>query len=115
MNILDLSEQWLIDCKPKGAKGCEGAGIDSYNKYLAEKGKVMHESKRKYKGSTKFQCPSGPYWDPGYKITKYIKKGKPTDKDIMAHIMEYGATHIGIWASNSGFGHYKSGVFDKCR
>ena len=50
MNILDLSEQWLLDCKPKGAKGCKGAGITSYNKYLAEKGKVMHESKHKYKG-----------------------------------------------------------------
>merc|ERR1712088_368051 len=66
---LDLSEQWLVDCKPANANGCNGASLSTYQQHMASTGNLMHENERPYKGSTTFQCPSGPYWSPGYKIT----------------------------------------------
>ena len=112
---LDLAEQWLVDCKPSGANGCNGAQLHAYQNYMAKVGKVMHENDRPYKGSTKFQCPSGPYWTPGYKITKAPTAWRPSDEQIMAHVMEFGATAVALYASDSGFGHYKKGVFDTCK
>ena len=111
---LDLSEQWLVDCKPANANGCNGASLSTYQQYMASTGNLMHENERPYKGSTTFQCPSGPYWSPGYKITKAPTAWRATDEQIMKHIMEFGATVVGLYASDSGFGHYKKGVFDKC-
>jgi len=111
---LDLSEQWLVDCKPANANGCNGASLSTYQQHMASTGNLMHENERPYKGSTTFQCPSGPYWSPGYKIVKAPTAWSPTDEQIMKHIMEFGATVVGLYASDSGFGHYKKGVFDKC-
>merc|ERR1712223_114116 len=113
-NTLDLAEQWLVDCKPEGANGCNGAQLHTYQQHMANTGKLMHENERPYKGSTTFQCPSGPYWSPGYKIVKAPTAWNPTDEQIMKHVMEFGATVVGLYASDARFGHYKKGVFDKC-
>ena len=115
LSTLDLAEQWLVECKPKGANGCRGAGLSAYQKYMAKEDVLMHENDRPYIGKTTFQCPSGPYWSPGYKIIKAATAWKPSDEQIMVHVMEFGATAVGLYASDPGFGHYKSGVFDKCK
>merc|ERR1711992_260862 len=111
---LDLAEQWLVDCKPDGCNGCNGASLHGYQEYMAKEGKLMHETGRPYLGKTEFQCPAGPYWSPGYKITKAPTQWDPSDDQIMAHVMEFGATAVALYASDPGFGHYKSGVFDTC-
>ena len=115
IELLDISEQWMVDCKPPGAKGCKGASLVAYHNYMAQKGKFMHENDHPYKGSTEFQCPSGPYWSPGYKIIENPTAWNPTDEQIMAHVMEFGATTVAVYASDPGFNHYKSGVFDTCK
>ena len=112
---LDLAEQWLVDCKPENCNGCNGASLHGYQEYMAKEGKLMHETVRPYLGKTEFQCPAGPYWSPGYKITKAPTAWSPSDDQIMAHVMEFGATAVALYASDSGFGHYKSGVFDTCK
>merc|ERR1711936_1233371 len=86
IELLDISEQWMVDCKPPGAKGCKGASLVAYHNYMAQKGKFMHENDHPYKGSTEFQCPSGPYWSPGYKIIENPTAWNPTDEQIMAHV-----------------------------
>merc|ERR1712203_1309459 len=53
-------------------------------------------------------------WSRGYKITKAPVAWRPSDEQIMKHVMEFGATAVALYASDKGFGHYKSGVFDKC-
>merc|ERR1712223_750127 len=71
-STLDLSEQWLLDCtpieKPWDNQGCGGAKFLTYPKYMSETGNLMHEKDRPYIADDTFQCPSGPYWSPGYKI-----------------------------------------------
>merc|ERR1712045_657849 len=111
---LDLAEQWLVDCKPEGANGCNGAQLPSYQRYMAAKDHLMHENDRPYQGKTEFQCPNGKYCSPGYKITKAPVAWRPSDEQIMKHVMEFGATAVALYASDKGFGHYKTGVFDKC-
>ena len=112
---LDLAEQWLVDCKPEGANGCNGAQLPSYQRYMAAKDHLMHENDRPYQGKTEFQCPNGKYWSPGYKITKAPVAWRPSDEQIMKHVMEFGATAVALYASDKGFRNYKSGVFDKCK
>merc|ERR1712241_328899 len=41
---LDLSEQWLVDCKPANANGCNGASLSTYQKHMASTGNLMHEN-----------------------------------------------------------------------
>ena len=112
---LDLSEQWIVDCKPNGAEGCNGAHIDSYADWMAEHGNLMHENAAPYEGKETGSCKAGPYWSPGYKFQKSIVEWWATDEEIMMQVMEHGAAVIGLYASDSGFGNYKSGIFDKCR
>ena len=114
-STLDLAEQWLVDCKPSSANGCNGASLTAYQNHMAKEGILMHENDRPYLGKTTFQCPAGPYWSPGYKITKAATAWNPSDEQIMKHVLEFGATAVALYASDPGFGHYKSGVFDKCK
>ena len=112
---LDLAEQWLVDCKPAGANGCNGAGVTSYSMWMPKNGNLMHENAYPYKASATFQCPSGPYWSPGYKLEKTVIDWKCSEEKIMKQIMEYGSSIMAVYASDYGFGNYKQGVFDKCR
>merc|ERR1712045_192112 len=111
---LDLAEQWLVDCKPAGANGCNGASVTSYAKWMPKNGNLMHENAYPYKASATFQCPSGPYWSPGYKLEKTGIDWKCSEEKIMKQIMEYGSSIMAVYASDYGFGNYKQGVFDKC-
>jgi C1A family cysteine protease len=111
---LDLSEQWLVDCKPAGANGCNGAGVTSYSRWMPKNGNLMHENAYPYKGSATFQCPSGPYWSPGYKLDKTVIDWNCNEAKIMKQIMEYGSSIMAVYASDYGFGNYKQGVFDTC-
>jgi len=114
-STLDLSEQWLLDCKPEFAEGCAGARLRAYPEYLAKTGNLMHEKDRPYDGAQAFydQCPSGPYWSPGYKI-KYLIQWDSKDHGIMVQVMEFGATVVALAAGEDGFVHYDTGVFDTC-
>ena len=112
-STLDISEQWLLDCSGQGS--CAGASINAYQNWMVRDGNLVHEKDNPYKGRKKDQCPSVPYWSPGYKITMALTLWSTTDERIMTHIMEFGATVVGLYAKDPGFVHYKSGVFDECR
>ena len=113
---LDLSEQWIVDCRPYGALGCNGAHIHTYAMWMADEqqGNLMHENDAPYYGKETGSCKAGPYWSPGYKFNKAVVEWDPTDEQIMMQVMEHGSAVIGLYASNWGFRNYKSGIFDKC-
>ena len=89
--------------------------VSSYAKWMPKNGNLMHENAYPYKASATFQCPSGPYWSPGYKLEKTVIDWNCNEEKIMKQIMEYGSSIMAVYASDYGFGNYKQGVFDKCR
>jgi len=111
---LDISEQQLVDCKPSGANGCYGATPHAYGTYRKSKPSAMHEYKYPYLNTNpKLVCPSGPYWNPGAKVTNYAHDYKCTADKMKKMIVASGSAVTGIYASDSGFGNYKSGILDK--
>ena len=120
---VDLSEQWLLDCSPRG--GCSGASTPVYGMWMRDHAPgLMHEDDypvRRIKPdgwtskANKTVCPvDGPYWSPGYKIDKFIFTGGikyNSDESMMMRIMEYGSILMAIKVGK-GFGGYKSGVMD---
>ena len=96
------------------ANGCNGATISVYPKFMVGK-ELNHENTYPYQAKVKANsCKTKPYWNPGAKIVDTIIKYGPTNDEIKAMVYEYGHAEIALWASNSGFGNYKSGVFDTC-
>ena len=73
---LDLSEDWLINCRTDGAKDvCAGAHITIYAEYMIKTKKFIHEKTSPYmtqKGSDLGPCLTKHYWSPGYKFTKTV-------------------------------------------
>merc|ERR1712088_42714 len=101
---LNIAEQQILDCAfhLSGANGCNGATISVYPKFMVGK-ELNHENTYPYQAKVKANsCKTKPYWNPGAKIVDTIIKYGPTNAEIT------------LWASNSGFGNYKSGVFDTC-
>jgi len=111
---VDLSEQWLLDCR-KANRQCPGVGTSRYgNKVLKEQDVLMHEDDYPYtrKKNPKI-CPDGPYWSPGYKIDDFIflhDSKYNTDEVMMMSIMEYGSILMSVIAQ--GFKAVKGGVYD---
>ena len=123
---MDLSEDWVINCRQDGSDVCDGAHISDYAQYMVKKGGLIHEKTSPYttqKGSKTGPCVTKPYWSPGYKFVKTVvewgpagwgKNQGPTDEQIMMQVMEHGSSVIGVYAHGPVFS-YKSGVLDTCR
>ena len=108
---MDISEQWLLNCSPKGS-GCNGAW--TYADWIPTQGVLVHENDYPYTAtSNKKNCQDGPYWNPGYKIDNFFHKNGCTDEEMMMQIMTYGSVVQTLVVEN-GFGNYNSGVFDGC-
>ena len=74
---LDLAEQHLVDCgynPSKGMKGCDGAGLGSYQKWFAESDRdVSHEAQYPYLDrDPNLKCMGKPTWNTGAKVTSAI-------------------------------------------
>ena len=73
---LDLSEDWLINCRQDGAKDvCAGAHITNYAEYMIKTKKFIHENTSPYitqEGSALGPCLNKPYWSPGFKFVKTV-------------------------------------------
>ena len=73
---LDLSEDWLINCRQDGGKVCDGAHIDAYLDYMIKSVGFIHDKTSPYttnKGSDLGPCLTKPYWSPGYKFVEAVK------------------------------------------
>jgi hypothetical protein len=114
---LDLSEDWLINCREDGATDvCAGAHITIYADYMIKTVGLIHEKTSPYmtqEGSDLGPCLTQPYWSPGYKFEKTVAQWNPTDEQIMMQVMEHGSSVIGVYASAPVFS-YKSGICDTC-
>ena len=99
--------------------GCNGAAAHGYQKWFAKNGGVSkHESTYKYLGtSPKLTCTAAnkvANWSPGYKIAKATWDYKCTEAKLMKLVASKGAVATGVYATDSSFGSYKSGVYNKC-
>ena len=74
----------------------------------------MHEYSYPYKNvNPTFNCPSGPYWNPGTKVTNYVHDYQCNNDKMKKQIASYGHANTVIWASDPGFQNYKSGIIDQ--
>ena len=115
---LDISEQQAIDCGYNGnsMNGCHGAYVTAYQGWMAgQGGTVSHEAQYPYQDrDPNLSCQSNPKWDTGSKVTKAVLEYQCNEDRLKALVYQYGAVSTGIYASDSGFGNYKSGVFNGC-
>merc|ERR1711963_934066 len=118
---LDLSEQYLVDCaySTNGANGCNGAWPHIYSKWFHEDGGVgLHETGYPYLGrNPKLNCDTAgslPKWSSGAKVSNAQWDYSCTEDKLKQLVATKGAVAVAIYASDSGFGSYKSGVFDQC-
>jgi len=118
---LDLSEQHLVDCGYDGylMKACNGAHPHAYSDWFAKNGGVSkHELNYPYlHGYPKRTCTAAnnvANWNPGYKISKATWDYQCTEAKLMKLVASKGAVLTGVYASDSSFKKYKSGVYDKC-
>ena len=111
-----IAEQQLLDCAfhLSGANGCDGATISVYPKFIKGK-EINHENTYPYQAKVEADsCKTLPYWNPGSKVVDAIIKYGASNDEIKAMIYEYGHAEVALYASDSGFGNYNSGVFDTC-
>jgi len=115
---LDLAEQHLVDCGFDGhsRNGCNGAWIGGYQSWLPESNeKVSHEAQYPYLDrDPNLKCMGKPTWNTGASVTKAITDYSCNEDKLKQLVYKYGAVATGIYASDNGFGNYKSGVFDQC-
>ena len=77
---------------------------------------MYHETTYPYvEKQNNYQCQMQTYWNSGAQIVDAYWDYECNDEKMMKLIYEFGAISTGLWASDSGFKFYKSGVFDTCR
>jgi len=124
---LDFSEQHFLDCAygKYGANGCNGAGAESYPKWLASTNswegagfgnQLLHEGQYSYLDSNpRMHCrnakPLTP-WSPGLKVESYNVDYNPTDDQIKQAVYTKGAVLTAMDADP--IGNYNGGVFASC-
>lgn len=118
-NGLDLSEQQVLDCAygTEGANGCNGAAPHAYQDWVAKNGGTFNlEADYPYKSAvTANSCDnSKAKYQAGAKVTKAVIDYECTEDKLKALVATYGAVTTGIYASDTSFGNYASGVFDAC-
>merc|ERR1712042_418054 len=120
MEGLDLSEQYLLDCGYNGRSmnACNGAVPHAYSQWLAKNGGLSaHEGKYPYLNQYPLKnCDKakGLEWKSGAKVDEALYSYSSNEKKLKQMLVKYGAVLVALWASDRGFGNYKSGVFDGC-
>ena len=98
--------------------GCNGADSGAYGKFFATtlKGQSVHEVTYPYLNTNpKLTCPTGKtIYNSGAYVATPLPDYACTETKLMSLVSTYGAAVSYIYASDSGFGNYASGVFDKC-
>merc|ERR1712212_1079676 len=115
----DYSEQELVDCGyhgAEGAKGCNGAYIYAYGKWIVDKKrKLTSEENYPYLGShPKYTCPREKPFNLGAQIddTFYTHKG---DENMLKKLVyKFGAVIIALHAG-SDFSYFGGGILSRCR
>ena len=100
-------------------KACNGAHPHAYSDWFAKNGGVSkHELNYPYlHGYPKRTCTAAnnvANWNPGYKISKATWDYQCTEAKLMKLVASKGAVATGVYATDSSFGSYKSGVYNKC-
>lgn len=105
-NLLNISEQQLVDCSGNyGNKGCQGGSMDSAFKYVIDNG-LCSEEEYPYEG-TEEKCM-------GCKeiinITDY-KDVIPNNEDILKRVVNQQPVSVAIQANLKSFQLYSSGIY----
>jgi len=118
LNGLDLSEQHLVDCGYDGnsMNGCNGAWVHAYQKwYKQQGGQGPHEATEPYlNDSPLLYCPNKAKWNSGAKVSDVAYDYSCNADKLKQLVYQHGAVSVAIYASDSGFGNYASGVFQGC-
>jgi hypothetical protein len=98
--------------------GCDGADSGSYGQFFATtlKGQSPHEITYPYLDiNPKLTCPSNKaIYNSGAFVSRPLSDYRCTEAKLMTLVSTYGSAVSYIYASDSGFGNYANGVFDKC-
>ena len=101
--------------------GCNGACVHSYPVWLKDNGGTSpHEAQMAYTASTTSNtCPGGDpstvaKWGSGAKVTDVAFDYSCTEDKMKALVVSHGAVATGVYASDSSFGNYASGVYTGC-
>ena len=98
--------------------GCNGADSGSYGQFFANtlKGQSPHEITYPYLNTNpKLTCPTGKtIYNSGAYVASALPDYACTEAKLMTLVSTYGAAVSYINASDTAFGNYASGVFNKC-
>lgn len=110
--LQSFSEQNLVDCCIVDCSGCHGGDMISAYNYIIQhqNGQFCFDSDYVYTASDE-TCKFDQYAHVG-SITKFINIIEGDEDDLASKVEQYGPVAVGIDASNWGFQHYKSGIYD---
>lgn len=111
-NILDLSEQNLIDCSEKqGNHGCKGGTMDNAFNYVQFNGGIDQELAYPYTAK-EGSCHFNPL-EIGAHCTDHVDIERYSEKALTEALATVGPISVAIDASQPSFQLYKSGVYDE--
>merc|ERR1719266_3233 len=118
-NGVNVAEQQLVDCGYNGysMNGCNGANTGSYVQWMVDtaKGQVNHEANYPYLDrEPNLKCQDRPFWNAGSIVSASVIDWWCDEEKMKGLVYRYGAVATHIYASDSGFGNYASGVFNGC-
>jgi len=118
MEGLDLSEQYLIDCGYNGdsMKACNGASPEAYTQWFTTTGEGVspHENTLPYEGSLGTCSDDVTKWNSGAKVTSNNVVYSPGANRMKKMVYKYGAVLAGLYADDTDFDNYASGIFQGC-
>ena len=101
------------------ASGCDGAYPHAYTEYIeGDGGLTLHENDYPYLGTNPLlTCTAASAiekWNPGYTISTASYDYSCNEEQMKTLVASQGAVLTGIYASDTAFSSYASGVFDGC-
>ena len=99
--------------------GCIGAAPDKYAEWFAEDGGLSsHENNYPYlEANPLLNCDTASTvekWNPGYKISSALSDYSCTEDKMKQLVASNGAVLTAVYASDTSFDNYASGVYDGC-
>jgi cathepsin L len=118
--LVDLSEQQILDCTPNpnncgGTGGCGGGTVELAYTQIQKLGGLSTEWTYPYQsyGGSNFQCRFNPSNTPPYaKVSGYTDLPSNQYAPVLQHVATTGPLAISVDASS--WGTYESGVYDGC-
>jgi len=113
-NLVNLSEQQLVDCsRAEGNMGCNGGLMDNGFTYIKKAGGLVAEDKYPYTardGSCRFNKS-----DAIAQVTGFVDIRAGSESDLTSAVANVGPVSVAIDASNFSFQFYSSGVYNEPR